>query len=143
MLVEFILEALGPRAAALPTLLLGSAGDPKAAAWESGSWDLEALVEMVAVASGADGKADPEERIRLACSFVLRRFRAGGLGRYTLDRIEARVNNSTDVLHEETGRLADARGDVSTRSPGLIPGRASASVVGIGSGLSYNPRDVF
>lgn len=47
---------------------------------------LECLVDAVANASGAAGKVE-DERVRIACRFILQRFRDGGLGRVVLDHL--------------------------------------------------------
>ena len=49
--------------------------------------DVDDLVDLVARASGGAGK-HPEERTRRACAYVLAKWRAGDLGRYTLDHVK-------------------------------------------------------
>ena len=48
--------------------------------------DVDGLVELVAKASGAAGKRD-EERLRVACRWVLKKYREGALGKLTLDDV--------------------------------------------------------
>ena len=48
--------------------------------------DLDQLLELVTRASGAAGKRE-EERRRIACRFVLRKYREGALGAFTLDEL--------------------------------------------------------
>lgn len=48
--------------------------------------DIDDLVDFVERASGSTGK-HPEERTRRACAYVLARWRAGDLGRYTIDHV--------------------------------------------------------
>ena len=48
--------------------------------------DVDDVVDLVEHISGSAGKHD-EERTRRACAYVLARWRAGDLGRYTLDHV--------------------------------------------------------
>ena len=59
---------------------------PAASSREAWPADVDELVELVARPSGAAGKQD-EERMRLACRWVLKKYREGALGSLTLDDV--------------------------------------------------------
>mmetsp|Transcript_47927 Transcript_47927/g.95041 ORF Transcript_47927/g.95041 Transcript_47927/m.95041 type:complete len:323 (-) Transcript_47927:25-993(-) len=106
---------------------------------------LEDVVKLVELASGAAGKADEEAKVRLACRFVLARFRAGKLGRVTLDDL-------SDINLPNTAGNSIKPGTGGKKSEVVVPEVASISSFAHGAQgleqstdrpLLYSPSDIF
>lgn len=99
--------------------------------WLGGARDLDALVDCLATAAGAQGK-DDDLRTRLTCRFVLSRFRAGALGPMTLDDLPTITDSSSQAISVVVQDESDLRSAKPTK---IYPGKPK--------GLLYNPVDIF
>jgi ribosome biogenesis GTPase A len=154
MLVAYLVDCLGrvkggSLLEALPHNLLAAHGgfdDDDGSRGGGGSpiSSLEDVVALVERASGAAGKGSEEERTRIACRFVLAQFRAGKLGRFTLDdpSTAAPLAAAATETHETSSRPASSSIHAD-QFKNTGPARNGKSAPAPASSLLYRPSDIF